>query len=87
MEATTQSHSIRLDGRRKLTVSGVQEVLRFEDTQALLSTSMGQLLIEGQELLLKSLTTDSAVVTVEGSVEALSYRTEPGGGWLQRLLG
>lgn len=83
----TQSHTLRLDSRSKLTVSGVSEVLSFEDTAALLETAMGQLIIEGENLQLKSLEAQTGLVTIEGTVDALAYRKSEVGGWLKRLLG
>lgn len=81
------SHTLRLDSRSKLTVSGVTEVLSFEDTAALLETAMGQMMVEGENLQLKSLEAQTGVITIEGTVNALSYGRAQSGGWLKRLLG
>lgn len=87
MEAQA-SHTLRLDSRSKLTVSGVSEVLSFEDTAALLQTPVGQLIIEGENLQLKSMEAQSGLVTIEGTVDALAYRKGAvNGGWMKRLLG
>lgn len=86
-QTQASSHSIRLDGREKLTVSGVTEIASFEDTAALLDTAMGQLVVEGENLQLKSMAAETGVVTIEGTVDALGYRKAPVGGWLKRLLG
>ena len=86
-QTTTQSHSIRLEGRTKLTVSGVTEIASFEDTAALLDTAMGQLVVAGENLQLKSMAAETGVVTIEGTVDTLGYRKAPVGGWLKRLLG
>lgn len=83
----SQPHSIRLDGRTKLTVSGVAEVLSFEDSAALLDTAMGQLVVEGENLQLKSLAAETGLVTIEGTVDALGYQKPAAGGWLKRFLG
>lgn len=84
---TNTSHTLRLDSRSKLTVSGVTEVLSFEDTAALLETAMGQMVIEGENLQLKSLEAQTGVVTIEGTVSSLSYGRSQTGGWLKRFLG
>ena len=81
-------HQVSLSERAKLTMSGVTEVVSFEDTAVVLETSMGTLVVQGHELQLKTLSVDGGQVAVEGTVSALIYE-EPrqGGGWLRRLFG
>lgn len=81
-------HDLQLKGRRVLTVSGVSEVVSFEESSVVLKTGMGILLVQGQQLQLKKLSEENGQVAVEGTVCALSYEEprEPGG-WWRRLLG
>lgn len=81
-------HKITLDQRQKLTVTGVTEVVSFEDTAVVLRTEPGTLLVQGRELQLKTLSVEGGQVAVEGTVSALIYE-EPRSrqGWLSRLLG
>ena len=48
-------HKLTLDNRQKLTMQGVTQVMGFDDTQVLLATSQGNLLIQGENLQLKAL--------------------------------
>ena len=81
-------HSLSLNERRKLSVTGVTEVVSFEDTTVVLKTSLGTLIIQGRQLQLKTLSVDGGQVAVEGTVAALGYE-EPrqSGGWMRRLFG
>ena len=81
-------HTLTLDGREKLTMSGVMEVMRFDDSAVVLRTELGILTVLGQGLRLNTLSTDGGQMAVTGQVTALSYE-EPRspGGWLRRLLG
>ena len=81
-------HTLTLDGREKLTMSGVTEVMRFDDSAVVLRTELGILTVLGQGLRLNTLSTDGGQMTVTGAVAALSYE-EPRnpGGWFRRLLG
>ena len=45
-----QPHKLSLDERKKLTVSGVGEVVSFEENAVVLRTSRGTLLVRGQDL-------------------------------------
>ncbi len=81
-------HQLTLQERQKLTMTGVTEVISFDDTAVVLETSLGTLVVQGRELQLKTLSVDGGQVAVEGTVSSLSYE-EPrqGGGWLRRMFG
>ena len=80
-------HKLCLNGRENLSVTGVTEVVSFEDSAVVLNTGMGTLVVQGAELQLKMLSLDGGQVAVDGRVSALVYE-EPrkSGGWLRRLL-
>jgi sporulation protein YabP len=87
MEETHLPHSLQLKDRRNLTMSGVTEVVSFDDLSVVLKTSLGTLTVQGQELQLKTLSLDGGQVAVEGSVTALIYEEPRSGTWRQRLFG
>ena len=73
-----------LDARKKLTLTGATEVVRFDEDLVELNTDLGPLLIEGSGLKLKCLSLEDGTIIVEGDLSALHY--EPGGrkrGWLR----
>ena len=80
-------HQLSLSERKKLTMTGVAEVVSFDDTAVVLETSLGTLVVQGQGLQLKTLSVDGGQVAVEGTVSALLYEEPRQGGWLRRLLG
>ena len=80
-------HRVVLEGRGRLTVSGVAEVVRFEDSEAVLRTSLGMLTVQGQELKLRCLSLEGGEVSVEGTVTALFYEEPREPGWLRRVFG
>ena len=80
-------HDLSLQGRRRLTMTGVTEVVSFDESAVVLQTSLGCLTVQGQELQLKQLSVDGGQVAVEGSIGALVYEEPRQGGWLRRLLG
>lgn len=81
-------HKLTLDERRKLTMTGVTEVVSFDDTMVVLKTSLGTLAVQGQQLQLKNLSLDGGQVAVEGSISALQYEEpQSRGGWVHRLFG
>ena len=80
-------HKLTLDERRSLTMTGVTEVVSFDENTVVLHTSLGTLMVQGQQLQLKTLTLDGGNVAVEGEIAALHYEQTRQGGWLGRLLG
>ncbi len=80
-------HRLTLIERSKLTVTGVTEVVSFEDTLVTLQTALGTLAIQGNQLQLKTLSLEGGQVDVEGSICALTYEEPRQGGWFRRLLG
>lgn len=81
-------HKLTLDGREKLSVTGVAEVVSFDDTSVVLHTALGTLLVQGSGLQLKTLSAEGGQVAVEGTVSSLQYEEQKEhSGWLRRLLG
>lgn len=76
-------HKLTLNEREKLTMTGVTEVMSFDDNTVVLNTSLGTLIIQGEELKLKTLSLEMGQVAVDGSVSALIYEQprDRGGLW------
>lgn len=82
-------HHVTLEDRRRLTVSGVEDVERFDENTIVLSTSRGAMTVSGEELHIEKLSLDGGELRVEGEIDAITYeeeRGERGGGFLARLL-
>lgn len=82
------AHRLELDGREHLVVSGVEDVDRFDETEIVMSTSAGTLVVTGENLHIGKLSLDGGELHVDGTIEALTY--EDGGaargGLLARLF-
>ena len=86
---TVQAHDLSLNERKKLTVTGVDEVDSFGEDCVSLSTAAGQLTVRGSGLKLNRLNLEGGELLVEGRIDALEY-AETGGrsrGLFGRLLG
>ena len=64
---------LTMDGRRKLTLTGAKEVVRFDEELVELNTGLGSAIIEGTELRLKCLSLDTGTVVVEGQLRGFSF--------------
>lgn len=87
-EQTVFPHRLSLNERKELTVTGVTEVVSFDEEAVILKTSLGTLNVHGRQLQLKNLSTNGGQVEVSGNVTALIYQqTKPSGSWVRRLFG
>ena len=86
MAEQNMPHSLTLQDRKKLTLSGVLEVLRFDDTAVQMNTPLGMLVVQGSGLQLKNLTPDGGNVALEGEISWLGYEENHAGGWLRRIF-
>lgn len=83
----TPPHKLILDDRKLLSLTGVTEVVSFDEETVLLKTSQGDLAIHGEGLQLKNLTLEGGQVTVEGHIAALIYhRQQQERSWWSRLF-
>ena len=65
--------NIILENREKLTVTGVVDVLSFDDQIVIVETQLGLLTIKGEELRINKLSIDSLEVIIEGEIFNLGY--------------
>ena len=82
-------HRLELVGREKLTVSGVEDVERFDESGIVMSTSAGVLVVTGEDLHIGKLSLDGGELHVDGRIDSVTYE-EGGreqGGFLGRLFG
>ena len=73
VQLTRPPGKVILDARKKLTLTGATEVVRFDEDLVELNTDLGPLLIEGSGLKLKCLSLDDGTIIVEGDLCALRY--------------
>ena len=73
----------------RLTVSGVEDVERFDETGIVMSTSAGTLVVTGEDLHIGKLSLDGGELHVEGRVDSVTYEDDGAGrgGFFSRLFG
>ena len=81
-------HKLTLDARKQLTVTGVTEVVSFDEGAVIARTELGTLVVQGKDLQLKTLLPEGGQVSVAGNISALIYEEPRAAGSLwRRLLG
>ena len=87
MENLMLPHALTLNERNQLTMTGVTEVVSFDDAAVILRTDLGTLVVQGNDLQLKNLSLDGGQVAIDGRVSALIYEEPRRSGGLRRLFG
>ena len=77
---------LNLEERSRLSVTGVSQVVRFEEELVVLETSLGTLHIHGRELKLQDLSLEGSRAAVEGQISALIFEEPRERGVLGRLF-
>ena len=65
--------NIVLENREKLSISGVLDVLSFDDQKVILETELGLLTIKGENLRINKLSLDTTEVVINGEIYNLGY--------------
>lgn len=72
-EKAAAKHSLNMENREKLSLSGVEDVSGFDESLVVLSTGLGQLTIRGEELHIGRIDLDSGSLELSGRIQELSY--------------
>lgn len=62
-----------LENRNRLNISGVLDVLSFDDQIIIVETELGMLTVKGDNLRINKLSIDTSEVIVEGEIISLTY--------------
>ena len=73
MQTDRLPHKLTCNRREQLTVTGVEEIIGFDETTVVLRTDLGTLYIHGDGLQLKELSVDSGQTAVLGQINAMIY--------------
>ena len=65
--------NLMLENRNRLNISGVLDVLSFDDQIIIVETELGMLTVKGDNLRINKLSIDTSEVIVEGEIMSLAY--------------
>lgn len=66
-----------LENRKKLSVSGVTEVISFDEQTVITQTKLGELTVRGEGLHITQLSLEIGEAIIEGTVCALAFQDTP----------
>lgn len=65
--------NVILENRQKLSISGVLDVLSFDDQVVIVDTELGMLTVKGENIRINKLSLDTSDVVVEGDISNINY--------------
>lgn len=82
-------HNLIIEDRKKINISGVEEVQSFDDESVVLLTTMGELTVRGSDIKIGKLSTESGDLSITGNIRAISYTDDDYGsdrGFFSRIF-
>lgn len=68
-----EENNIVIENREKMTISGVTDVLSFDDQIIIVETGLGLLTVKGENLKINKLNIDTSDFSLNGNISAISY--------------
>ena len=84
---STSRHSLQIDRREKVNVSGMIDVISFDEESVIGETEMGIIIIRGANLHVNKISLDSGELAVSGEIDAITYENPGGPAKAKSLLG
>ncbi len=75
-----RAHKLILNNRRTCNLTGINDVLSFDENEIILETDQGMLMIKGNELHVSRLTLDKGEVDIDGRIDSFTYSEQSGMG-------
>lgn len=69
----TKQHKVIMINRKSCSLTGITDVIAFDEKEVILETQMGALFIRGENMHIKRLTLEQGEVDVEGSIDSYMY--------------
>lgn len=87
-EISKAVQNVIIENRKKLSISGVKEIVNFDDETIILETSLARMTVKGENLRVESYNTDTGDLFATGTVHAVVYMAgeNSGGGFISRLF-
>ena len=67
------NHTLSMENRRKAVLTGIEEVLAFDENQVILRTDGGEIALAGENLHVTKLMLDEGQLAVEGKIDGVFY--------------
>lgn len=77
-EEMSVPHTLFMEDRKRIVLTGVKDILSFDEETVSLLTVMGKAIIRGRDIRIESFGTESSDMVIEGSFDAVVYLNDSG---------
>ena len=84
---STSRHSLQIDRREKVIISGLIDVISFDEESVIGETEMGVIIIRGANLHVSKINLESGEMSVSGEIDAVNYENPGGPAKAKSVLG
>ena len=86
-----RAHRLVMENRSSSNITGIRDVISFNENQVVLDTDMGLLTIKGKDLHVSRLTVEKGEADVDGTIDSLTYSSnealrKSAESWVTRLF-
>ena len=87
-ESIRTIQNVIIENRKKLYISGVKQVISFDEETVLLDSTLGRMTVKGEGVKIENFNTDTGDLSASGTIHAVVYMAgrESGGGFISRLF-
>ena len=81
-------HNVVMEGRSRVSVTGVSDVESFDENEIVVNTSMGVMFLRGSNLHIGKLSLDSGDLVIDGTIDCVEYEEggKASGGFFSRMF-
>ncbi len=71
------NHNVTISERKSIVITGVKKIDSFDNEEFLMETTMGYMVIKGEELEMIKLDTYQGNVSIKGKINSMTYMESP----------
>ena len=84
---STSRHSLQIDRRERVNVSGMIDVISFDEESVIGETEMGIIIIRGINLHVNKISLESGELSIVGEIDSVTYENPGGPAKAKTILG
>lgn len=73
----SKGHSLHMEDRRRMALTGIEDVISFDERSVVLASTSGVLTVEGEDLHIVKMNVDSKELGIEGKINGIAYIDKP----------
>lgn len=77
MGGENKGHSLHIENRAHMALTGIEDVISFDERSVVLASTLGVLTIDGEDLHIIKMNVDSKELGIEGKINGISYIDKP----------